>query len=69
VVLSSQQVDLGDALFTAGKDKLQAANPPVDNGQKLIPNVIWVFSKSQIIVLDPTSNKAAFWQAPVMLAP
>jgi VWFA-related protein len=139
VVLSSQRIDMRDALFTAGKDKLQTANPLVENGQKLIPSVTRVFSKSrdmfvflqayeptaqsvqplvafvtfyrgqakafetpplpvttgmdnklktvplrfslaldklqpgkyncQVTVLDPTSNKAAFWQAPVMLVP
>jgi VWFA-related protein len=143
VVLSSQRVDLKDALFNAGKDKLasaaQAANPLVAEGQKLIPSVTRVFSKTrdmyvylqayernatttqplvafvtfyrgqtkafettplqvvdgldpkskalplkfslslsklpageytcQVTVLDPNAQKAAFWQAPVMLIP
>jgi len=139
VVLSSQRVDLRDALYTAGKDKAQTTNPLVQDGQKLIPSVTRVFSKSrdmyvylqayqplaetvqplvafvtfyrgqtkafetpplavtealsnrlkttplklsislsklpagryncQVTVLDPKSQKAAFWQAPVMLAP
>jgi VWFA-related protein len=143
VVLSSQRVALSDALYTAGKDKEQIANPLVQEGQKLIPSVTRVFSKSrdmfvylqayeqtyqaaeaavqplvafvtfyrgqnkafetppmpvtngvnnrlktvplrfsfaldklppgryncQVTVLDPTSQKAAFWQAPVMLVP
>src|SRR5690349_18172402 len=47
VVLSSQRVDLRDALFTAGKDKEQATNPLVNEGQKLIPSVTRVFSKSK----------------------
>jgi hypothetical protein len=142
VVLSSQRMDMKDAVYNA-KDKLataaQAANPLVDNGQKLIPSVTRVFSKSkdmyvylqayertatttqpmvafvtfyrglqkefetaplqvidgldpkskalplkfslslsklppgeytcQVTVLDPTNQKAAFWQAPVMLIP
>ena len=142
VVLSSQRVDMKDALFNA-KDKLataaQATNPLVSEGQKLIPSVTRVFSKSrdmyvylqayqrnatttqpmvafvtfyrglakqfettplqvvdgldpkskalplrfslsleklppgeytcQVTVLDPTGQKAAFWQAPVMLIP
>lgn len=142
VVLSSQRVDMKDALYTA-KDKLaaaaMAANPLVVEGQKLIPSVTRVFSKSkdmyvylqayernatttqpivafvtfyrglskefetaplqvvdgldakskalglkfslslsklppgeytcQVTVLDPTGQKAAFWQAPVMLIP
>ena len=139
VVLSSQRVDLKDALFTAGKDKEQAANPLVQDGQKLIPSVTRVFSRSrdmyvylqayepgaaevkplvafvtfyrgrlkafetpplpvaeatasrlktvplrfnlglgklpagrytcQVTVVDPGAQKAAFWQAPVMLVP
>jgi hypothetical protein len=139
VVLSAQRMDTHDALYTAGKDKEQVANPLVDQGQKLIPSVTRVFSKSrdmfvylqayeptaqsvqplvafvtfyrgqnkafetaplpvtegvnnrlktvplrfdlaleklppgkyncQVTVLDPTSQKAAFWQAPVMLVP
>jgi len=47
VVLSSQRVALSDALFTAGKDKVQAANPLVQDGQKLIPSVTRVFSKTK----------------------
>jgi len=141
VVLSSQLVDMRDALFTAkDRDKgLINANPLVQNGQKLLPNVTRVFSRSkdmyvylqayepkatamqplvafvtfyrgqtkafetaplpvtegqanklktvplkfilslgqlqpgryncQVTVLDPTGQKASFWQAPVMLAP
>ncbi|HLH19982.1 MAG TPA: VWA domain-containing protein [Bryobacteraceae bacterium] len=139
VVLSSQRVDLREALYTAGKDKEQVANPLVQEGQKLIPSVTRVFSRSrdmyvylqayeptaqapeplvafvtfyrgqtkafetaplpvtdamnnrlktvplrfslaleklppgryncQVTVLDPAAQKAAFWQAPVMLVP
>ena len=142
VVLSTQRVDMKEALFNAAKDKsagAQAANPLVVEGQKLIPSVTRVFSKSrdlyvyleayeryatttqplvafvtfyrgqskafettplqvvdgldprskalplkfslslsklplgeyncQVTVLDPTGQKAAFWQAPVMLVP
>ncbi len=138
VVLSSQRVDLKDALFTAGKDKLQVMNPLVLDGQKLIPSVTRVFSAAremyvylqayesaaapepvvafvtfyrgrakvfetpplqvsellqsriktlplkfslslaklppgryncQISVVDPAAQKAAFWQAPIMLVP
>src|SRR5205085_3355235 len=51
VVLSSQRVDLKEALFNAAKDKnaaaAQAANPLVFDGQKLIPSVTRVFSKSR----------------------
>jgi VWFA-related protein len=143
VVLSSQRVDMKEALFSAGKDKLaaaaQAVDPLVVEGQRLIPSVTRVFSKSrdmyvylqayernatttqpmvafvtfyrgqtkafettplqvvdgldakskalplkfslslsklppgeytcQVTVLDPMGQKAAFWQAPVMLIP
>lgn len=141
VVLSSQRVDLKEALYNAvkDKDKAEAANPLVQNGQKLIPSVTRVFSKEhdiyvylqayeqgaiktqpliafvslyrgrtkafetkpievidglnnrlktmplqfdialnklppgkydcQVTVLDPTGQKAAFWQAPVVLVP
>jgi VWFA-related protein len=139
VVLSSQRVDLRDSLFTAGKDKMQAANPLVQEGHKLIPSVTRVFSKQrdmyvylqayqqgvekiqpivayvtfyrgnakafetpplpvtegletrlktvplkfsislaklnpgryncQVTVIDPTTQKANYWQAPVMLVP
>jgi VWFA-related protein len=47
VVLSSQRIDLRDALYTAGKDKEQVANPLVQDGQKLIPSVTRVFSRSR----------------------
>jgi len=143
VVLSSQRIDLKEALYNAAKnkdkDKEEAVNPLVQNGQKLIPSVTRVFSKSrdlyvylqayeqsapsiqplvafvgfyraqtqafetqpievtgglnnrlktmplsfsialsqlapgkydcQVTVLDPTGQKGAFWQAPVMLVP
>ncbi len=139
VVLSSQRVDLKDAIYNASKekDKSEIANPLVLDGVKLIPSVTRVFSKSrdmyvylqayqptvetaqpllafvtfyrgqskafetaplpvnealgnrlktmpmkfslalgelpegeytcQVTVLDPATQKAAFWQAPVML--
>jgi hypothetical protein len=141
VVLSSQRVDLKDALYNAvkGKERSETANPLVRDGQKLIPSVTRVFGKGrtmyvylqayqqgeggvrpliafvslyaaqkkvfetqpievrsgannrlhtmpvefsvaladlapgqydcQVTVLDPTAQKAAFWQAPVLLAP
>jgi VWFA-related protein len=49
VVLSSQRVNLGDALYNAvkKKDRDEIANPLVVNGQKLIPSVTRVFSKSR----------------------
>jgi VWFA-related protein len=143
VVVSSQRVDLRQALYNAAKDKdrdkTEAANPLVQDGQKLIPSVTRVFSKArdmyvylqaydrgpataepllafvtfyrgqtkafetrplavtgppepkskavplrfslslsklppgeyncQVTVLSPSAQKAAFWQAPVMLIP
>ncbi len=51
VVLSSQRVELKDALYNAQKDKdrgkEEAVNPLVQNGQKLIPSVTRVFRQSQ----------------------
>jgi VWFA-related protein len=47
VVLSTQRVSLGDALFSLQKSDVQAANPLVFDGQKLIPSVTRVFSKSR----------------------
>jgi hypothetical protein len=141
VVLSSQRVDLKDALYNAvkDKDKAEIANPLVQDGQKLIPSVTRVFGRSremyvylqayqpaaaavqplvafisfyhgqtkafetpalsvttglsnrlktvplkfsvslnklppgeyncQVTILDPGGQKAAFWQAPVMVVP
>jgi VWFA-related protein len=139
VVLSSQRVDLKEAIYNALKSKEQAevTNPLVQDGQKLIPSVTRVFNKSremyvylqayepaaastqplvafvtfyrgqskvfetpprsvteglsnrlktmplrfdisldalapgayncQVTVLDPSGQKAAFWQAPIMV--
>ena len=50
VVLSRQRVDTRDAIYNAVKEKSErrdAANPLVQNGQKLIPSVTRVFSKSR----------------------
>jgi VWFA-related protein len=141
VVLSSQRVDLKDALYNAvkGKDRSETANPLVRDGQKLIPSVTRVFRKGremyvylqayeqdtasvqpvvafvslyagqkkvfetrpievqsgsakrlkimpiqfsialndlppgrydcQVTVLNPSGQKAAFWQAPIVLVP
>jgi VWFA-related protein len=141
VVLSSQRVDLRDALFNAAKDngQMAAVNPLFQEGKKLIPSVTRVFSKArnmyiylqayqqgfetahplvafvtfyrgqvkafetppllvsealnnrlktmplkfelsignllsgeyncQVTITDPSGQKAAFWQAPVVLIP
>ena len=140
VILSSQRVDIREALFNAkSKTNADAVNPLIADGLKLIPSVTRVFSKSrdmyvylqayergaittqplvafvtfyrgqnkafetspvpvtegldakskavplrfnlalekltpgeyncQVTVLDTSGQKAAFWQAPVMLVP
>jgi len=50
VVLSSQKVEMSEALFTAGKGKgvkAHSTSPLVQDGQKLMPSVTRVFSKSK----------------------
>ncbi len=51
VVLSSQREDMRDSLYNASKGKTaaaaDAANPMISDGQKLIPSVTRVFSKSR----------------------
>jgi len=53
VVLSSQRVDLKDALFDAAKakdkEKEAAVNPLVQDGKKLVPSVTRVFSTTREI--------------------
>ncbi|HTS77296.1 MAG TPA: VWA domain-containing protein [Bryobacteraceae bacterium] len=46
VVLSGQKMDLKEALYTVKKED-QTINPLVENGQKIIPSVTRVFSKSR----------------------
>ena len=49
VVLSSQRVDLKDALYNAlkEKDRAETANPLVLDGQKLVPSVTRVFRRQK----------------------
>jgi len=48
VVLSSQRLDMSAAVFKAQNDKkLDAANPLIEDGKKLIPSVTNTFSKKQ----------------------
>ncbi len=51
VVLSSQRIDLKDALFNAEKDKerakTQAVNPLIADGKQLMPSVTRVFNKTR----------------------
>ncbi|HET9399569.1 MAG TPA: VWA domain-containing protein [Candidatus Acidoferrales bacterium] len=76
VVLSSQRVDLKDALFNAkNNDKQEVANPLVVNNQKLIPSVTRVFSKSRdmyvylqayeqgVTAVQPLIGFVSFYQA------
>ena len=69
VVLSSQKVALNDALYSATRGKEQAkddaANPLVQNGQKLIPSVNRVFNrdKEMYVYLQAYENDLAAAQA------
>jgi VWFA-related protein len=71
VVLSSQRVDMKDALFNAGKAKDQqkdnAANPLVQDGRKLVPSVTRVFSRSRdLYVYLQSYNQAATAPQPMV---
>ena len=48
VVLSSQRVDMREAIFNASKDKAQIVNPLVWEGRKIIPSVTRVFRLRRI---------------------
>jgi hypothetical protein len=49
VVLSSQRIDIKDAIYNAAKNKgrADAANPLVQNGQRIIPSITRVFRADQ----------------------
>jgi VWFA-related protein len=47
MVLSSERLSMEDALFTAGQDKEQTANPLVQDRQKLVPSVTRVFRRTR----------------------
>lgn len=70
VVLSSQRVELKDALYNAAKDKgkAQAVNPLVQDGQKMIPSVTRVFSKSRDMYVYFQAYGPAATSAQPMLA-
>jgi VWFA-related protein len=63
VILSSQRVELSQAVFNAEKDKkLLAANPLIEGGKKLIPSVTRVFHRGQELYVylqayEPTAEK------------
>ncbi len=60
VILSSQRAEMRQALYTAGKDKMQATNPLVMDGLKLIPSVTRVFNKNRemYVYLQAYENSA-----------
>jgi hypothetical protein len=56
VVLGSQRVALGDALYNAQKNEktaaaAQAVDPLIHDGEKLIPSVTRVFSKNRDLLI------------------
>jgi hypothetical protein len=53
VVLSSQRVALGDAIYNAQKNQAaaQAVDPLIADGQKLIPSVTRVFNKNRDLLI------------------
>ena len=73
VVLSSQRVDLKDAIYNAVKtkdqDKEAAVNPLVQNNQKLIPSVTRVFSRSRDLFVYLQAYAGASASAPASSTP
>lgn len=63
VVLSSQRVDMKDALYDAAKSKERAkdnaVNPLVQDGKKLVPSVTRVFAQNRDITFTcrPTTRR------------
>ena len=51
VVLGSQKVPLANAIFTVQKNAALAVNPLVSGGEKLIPSVTRVFSRSRPLLV------------------
>jgi hypothetical protein len=47
VVLSSQRIPMNEALFNASKEKVQAVDPLIAEGQKLMPSVTRVFNRAR----------------------
>ncbi len=48
VILSSQRMDMSQAVFNAEKDKkVLSANPLIEDGKKLVPSVTRVFNRAQ----------------------
>ena len=65
VVLSAQRVPLGDELFTVKKaEAAQSASPLVSGGEKLVPSVTRVFSKTRdmYVFLQAYERKSATFE-------
>jgi VWFA-related protein len=73
VVLSSQRVDLKEALYDAEKgahkEKEVAVNPLVENGKKLVPSVTRVFSTSHEIYVYLQAYKPPLEGSPPVSQP
>ncbi len=71
VILSSQRVDMKDALFSSGNAKAQQAHmvsPLVQEGQKLIPSVTRVFSMAREMYVYLQAYQQGDQQANPLLA-
>jgi len=51
LVLGGTRVRMGEAIYSAGRDKRQATNPLVDDGRKLVPSVTRVFDGDSSMVI------------------
>jgi hypothetical protein len=51
LVLGGTRVRMGEAIYSAGRDKRQATNPLVDHGRKLVPSVTRVFDGDGSMVI------------------
>ncbi|MBS1802548.1 MAG: VWA domain-containing protein [Acidobacteria bacterium] len=78
VVLSSQRVDMKDAIYDAAKAKVRAkdnaVNPLVQDGKKLVPSVTRVFAQNRDIYVylqayKPSAGSAASASAPTPAPP
>jgi len=70
VVLSSQQIDMRNALYSAGKNKEQNNNPLIRDEKKLIPSVTRVFNKARpmFVYLQAYENDAEAMEPLVLYA-
>ncbi len=51
VVLGGKRTRMGEAIYSAGRDKRQATNPLVEDGRKLVPSVTRVFDGHSSMVM------------------